>query len=74
VVVVSFNLSSSQIPVEDPLKEDDEEAKGEKEVKKEKKEEKEETSEKRSPEGAVDPNPQSVEEKKSSGCSLCNLL
>ena len=55
-------MSSSQIPLEDPLKEEEEEEE----------EAGEETSVKRSPD--VDANPQLVEEKKSSGCSLCNLL
>ena len=56
-----FKLFFFQIPQEDPLEEEEEE---EKEAKKE--------NSVKSP--AVDANPQLVEEKKSSGCSLCNLL
>ena len=56
-------MSSSQIPQEDPLEEEDDEDEAEA---------KKENSVNRST--AVDANPQLVEEKKSSGCSLCNLL
>ena len=54
-------MSSGQIPQEDPLEEDEDED-----------EDKKENSVNRST--TVDANPQLVEEKKSSGCSLCNLL
>ena len=54
-------MSSGQIPQEDPLEEEEDED-----------EDKKENSVNRST--TVDANPQLVEEKKSSGCSLCNLL
>ena len=60
---VFLNFSSSQIPQEDPLEEEEEDKEDEA---------KKENSVNRST--AVDANPQLVEEKKSSGCSLCNLL
>ena len=59
---VSLNLFSLQIPLEDPPEEEDEEDEA-----KEK-----DATVKTSP--ASDTDPQLVEEKKSSGCSLCNLL
>ena len=60
---VSLNLFSLQIPLEDPPEEEDEEDEEAKEK---------DATVKTSP--ASDTDPQLVEEKKSSGCSLCNLL
>ena len=59
---VSLNLFSLRIPLEDPPEEEDEEDEA-----KEK-----DATVKTSP--ASDTDPQLVEEKKSSGCLLCNLL
>ena len=62
LIEVFLNLFSLQIPLEDPPEEDEEE-----EEAKEK-----DATVKTSPASNTDP--QLVVEKKSSGCSLCNLL